>query len=404
MKAKKALILFAVLLMLAALTGCGRSGVTKGDVLRDLNGSAYLPVSGLQIEKVDITQQRTDKKSGTDTVYVDASGSVGDTNYEFRYILEYLYFDKGGWILQNVEPWQEETWELEPVSDRIVLRDITANDYGVLSGAEIADSSSVWDASLPASGSCEKTLLFTVRGNGYHGSVTATACYALTSAGWEYQYHYYDSVEVYPEYSVTAADAEDYVEDLYGLPATETAVEPAWDICRETHYVVIRDERPYLTIATTVRLDCSYDQESLDWTVTDCTKTEENYEWDVVGTWFAEGTAESDILYPNGFRYRVKCVVTQEDAQTFRVDYDYLNPIVPWTSFVGVKEDDTGSGTVYVDVSGTHQDNGYCADHCWKVLTDLPDTNDQLLFSEEEGVRITHFSWGSYRKDLQRIA
>ena len=87
------------------------------------------------------------------------------------------------------------------------------------------------------------------------------------------------------------------------------------------------------------------------------------------------------------------------------MDYEYLNPIVPWTSYYGKQENEIGSGTVYVNVNDTYckTKNGiWDITPEWRILVDLPGTSDQLLFSAVTGVQIAHFSWGSYTKELVR--
>ena len=405
MRHKKMLIIVCSVLFAIILTGCSNNGKSEKEIASDLSDSDYLPVDGLVISDIDVFQRRTDTKDGTDLVYVKASGKAGSIEYQFSYLLNYLYFDKGGWILQSAEPYQMEEWSIDSVDETIVQKDVVENDHGILYGVTITDFARLLDNISPQTGVCEETVRLKGQGEGFHCDVTVVAGYVLTSEGWKYNYHYYQDKTVYPEYSVSTGESEAYVEQVYGLPATEISVDTNWEYGRETHYVVTSERFPYLTIETMVETEYRFDEDLLCWVINTNYTNGANYLWDVIGTWQAEGNAESDILYPNGFPYRVKCVVSQENEQTYRVDYEYLNPIVPWTSYYGKQENEIGTGTVYVNVNDTYckTKNGiWDITPEWRILVDLPGTSDQLLFSAVTGVQITHFSWGSYTKELVR--
>ena len=406
MKNKKTLLaLIGMILFALLITGCAKSVKTEEQIATDLSRSEYLPADGLQINEIDILQRRTDAKNGTDLVYVNARGAAGKIKYQFSYILDYLYFDQGGWILQSVEPYKTENWMLDPVDDNEVQQDILENDWGILYGVDIISCDRFSESIFPQSGSCTKTLRIEGQGQGYHCDATVQVSYQITTDGWKYINHYYENKIAYPEYSASAAAAETYVQSIYGFPSEEASVDTEWDYARETHYVVSREILNYLTIAKSVEIDYSFDADTLSWIIDDYHEIAENYIWDVAGTWYAEGVAESDTLYPKGFKYMVKCRVTPIDEQSFQVDYEYLNPIVPWTSRSGTKQDDIGAGTVYVDVNKTYRTtkNGmWDITPEWRLETDLPGSEEFLLFSADKGVSITHWSWGGYTKTLIR--
>ena len=203
MRHKKMLIIVCSMLFAIILTGCSNNGKSEKEIASDLSNSDYLPVDGLVISDIDAFQRRTDTKDGTDLVYVKASGKAGSIEYQFSYLLNYLYFDKGGWILQSAEPYQMEEWSIDSVDETIVQKDVVENDYGILYGVAITDFARLLDNISPQTGVCEETVRLKGQGEGFHCDVTVVAGYVLTSEGWKYNYHYYQDKTVYPEYSVS---------------------------------------------------------------------------------------------------------------------------------------------------------------------------------------------------------
>ncbi len=392
---KKRLMILCTVLLVLLLSGCVKKPKNEAEILEDLSGSDYLPVSGLELDEIEVTQRRTDKKNKTDLVYVDVGGEIDDTQYKLSYICDYLYFDKGGWILQDARANKQEEWSVDPVRDSVAQNDIQSHDSTLLYDVQITKCTGIAETASMTAGRCVKRLSFEGIGQGYHCDADVEVSYELTADGWRYLSHNYNYYTVYPEYGVSTQEAEWYAQQVSCLPVSEISTESYWDYGEEVHYLVSYKEYEYLTIETTIMIYYVFDQEMRCWTVEDYQELGNEYLWDVDGTWFVEGRQEPDkILFPKGFDYRIDLKVTQLDSYTFQVDYDCVNPIVPWSA-----DDEVLKGTVYVDVSQTKENS----DHEWIIKTEMPHTNDTLLFHMDNGVSITHFSWGSYEKKLERL-
>ena len=401
---KKIGLLIGIAFMAVLMAACAGKTKSEKDIAKDLSESDLLLAEGLKIENVEITQRKTDKKDKKDLIYADLSGSANGTAYTFSYILEYTYFDKGGWILQSAEPINTKSWHIDEVSDEVALEDsIKVFEDELFNKIDVTESESIITEVFPETGTCQKSVMIKGQGEGFHGTFILDADYIFTSQGWVYDSGSYGVNSLIPEYSMSKEEVEQYVQSIYGFTAEETSVYTDWDNGMETHYVISRESLPYVGVETYVTVNCYFDAYEFSWRISDYQEGTTYYNWDVEGTWYVEGKQKPDeILFPKGFDYRIKCVVTKVDPLTFQVDYEFLNPIIPWSS-----SDVVGSGTVYVDTSETldcrHKSMLYNPYNYELYATaDIPGFSEVIMFSAENGVSISHFSWGSYERQLTR--
>ena len=395
-------LMWGLVLLCVLLSGCLKSPKTEKEIIQDLNESKDLPVKGLEYDKASILKRRTDKRDKTDLVYVRASGKMNETRFSFSYKLDYEYFDQGGWILQKAEPDDMESWEIDPVDEGQIQKDVVEHDTDLLRAAKHSEYSIVSTEISPEKGRCVATMSVTGQGEDFTFEALITAEYQFAAAGWEYESHSLHDLSITPTKSESSESVEEAVSLLYGLPAHEEYIETDWDSCAETHYVTVTEDFPYLSIRTVIEVDYFFDPEAFCWLMIERREGDKTFDWDVEGTWYAEGRQAPDkVLFPQGFDYRIKCVVTAEEANTYQVDYEYLNPIIPW------KGDDVGEGTIYLDADLTEDLRNRSLlyapyDFDIYLQGELPNTNEVILFTPENGVILTHFSWSGYAKELTR--
>lgn len=413
---KKRMMYLLFVLLALNLTACGGKPVkSESEIAADLTASEYLPADGMEVSDVNILLRKTDKDKGLDEVTVTAGGYAGGSRFDLSYTLYYEYYDKGGWTLQRAEQYFDVPWEIMGTAEEQILRDLQSQADGVLGVSDIENYTTGYSSLTANMDSAEysMSLQINAQSDSYQvrSEAEVTVSYHLTSDGWKYTDMCYDSLRVIPLFGADTAVSELFVQEQYGNPTQLYDCRSDWENASETHYVLSVEEHNYLDVATLVAVNYVFDPELLCWNIQSDQALNTEFRWDVVGTWYAEGRVVNN-QYPDGFDYKIICVVTQDDPETLRVDYDCLNPIVPWKTLVGIHNrdtDETASGTCYVDLSQVEKSKinqgiwGSKDTGEWEIKMDLPGTKDELCVHSEKGIYIDHFSWGSYAKQLARI-
>ena len=91
-------------MLITILCGC-MADPPKGDKLKaDLEESFYFQQYGLKIDSVTVDKRQTNKETEkTDTVYCTVVASTETYQVTESIIGQYIYYDEGGWILENVQ-------------------------------------------------------------------------------------------------------------------------------------------------------------------------------------------------------------------------------------------------------------------------------------------------------------
>ena len=110
---KRKIILLLSVMLITILCGC-MADPPKGDKLKaDLEESFYFQQYGLKIDSVTVDKRQTNKEiEKTDTVYCTVVASTKTYQVTESIIGQYIYYDEGGWILENVYPLSEPKFEL----------------------------------------------------------------------------------------------------------------------------------------------------------------------------------------------------------------------------------------------------------------------------------------------------
>lgn len=116
-------LLFLIVMMLTVMvSGCALRGVEDATVIEDV--IATFQNESQQVENVEILE--SEKEEGTQNVYV--SFEIRDPVYTGKryYHLLYNYYDRGGWMMDQIQPYLEEKWYSEPVAAYHPQEDIIA--------------------------------------------------------------------------------------------------------------------------------------------------------------------------------------------------------------------------------------------------------------------------------------
>lgn len=131
-------IVFLIAIMLAfVLSGCVLGNVKDKMVVKDI--LAEFQNEYQKIENIEII--KSDKKEKTENVYV--SFELQNQVFEAKryYQLTYDYYDRGGWMLNGVNPYQENRWEIYPIKGYEPSKDIIAEELFVAYNAWAGGSS-----------------------------------------------------------------------------------------------------------------------------------------------------------------------------------------------------------------------------------------------------------------------
>lgn len=112
-------------------TGCSNVADEK-KILSDLENDVHFAFldDGEKIEKLEIDKRQTEKKQNVDTVWCTITTSDTEVLLEKNAVLQYEYYDKGGWMLNDVTVNPSNEWirtPLKGVDDAKVLSSL----YGI---------------------------------------------------------------------------------------------------------------------------------------------------------------------------------------------------------------------------------------------------------------------------------
>lgn len=158
-KYMKITLIMCILGMMFLMAGCGKGGVPKEkDIIRDLQeanldrvtrGERYID---LNIDSLKIDRQRVDDKEMVAYCIIDMHNN--DVKATMYYELFYIYYDKGGWILEDCVEWEKaEYTPLSGVNVQEAVDELLADNYYRYSEVEFVAEETNLEA-------CEAKLTF----------------------------------------------------------------------------------------------------------------------------------------------------------------------------------------------------------------------------------------------------
>lgn len=113
MKKKLFGILLTGVLCIGMLVGCGlEDPPAEKQIVEDVNafGIDVLEEDGVVITDCEIIKRQTNEEEKEDIAYCRLTSKEGYCRAEYEFKLTYNYYDEGGWVLDVVEPENEDTW------------------------------------------------------------------------------------------------------------------------------------------------------------------------------------------------------------------------------------------------------------------------------------------------------
>lgn len=110
------------------LSGCS-SAKSEKEIVTDLQASASFAAETVKIYNYTIIKRQTDKNAKTDFVYVNVDAKNDQVLCNRSYKMTYALYNSG-WLLEEVEPFEKETWTAKPlcgVSDETIQEYIAQN-------------------------------------------------------------------------------------------------------------------------------------------------------------------------------------------------------------------------------------------------------------------------------------
>ena len=368
-----AIAVFAVLLLLTA-AACGASAKQESDIKEDLAAYGCLP-SEMKIDKLDIRLRQTDKNAKTDEVWITVSAASGGVDFTLGYELSYTYYDKGGWVLENVQR------DYDGVDETQLLDDIKQ------SGDYYMEITKMTGGSLSYGGPSEDLTQYNAAVNVESENDSASCqleydlVYLLTKNGWELDSVMGYVVDAVPKVSATQDEIMAYVSSMYDNEMQYDYVESDYESGQETHYVSLLTRHNFMTQRDIVGVQCSFNKDGLTWDILSCDNTDTKYDWDALGTWTCSGEAEDvRAIKTYQYTYSATVTVTQLDANTLQVVYDVVGFL---------RYDKNISGTVYFDLT---QDPHHAATQLsyehWYLDSGSIDSYATVRFDADEGLKL----------------
>ena len=195
MKRKKIKLMSTFILALLFMTGCGMSVKNEDQILDDVeNYESEINFFGFS-DAVTIEKRQTNKDNKEDTVYVTLYGSNDYAYQEYDCVLYYNYYDKGGWILDNLEVEDFNVTDLRARDDEEILETFNNNPEDYVQGTfdtinfthvetvDFDESTFYSFKRVWFEAKCEKALKYTAK-NAY----VLTEIYNPQTGEWEDQY------------------------------------------------------------------------------------------------------------------------------------------------------------------------------------------------------------------------
>lgn len=354
----KKLCLLIILLCLI-LTGCGAKAKDNQAIIEDIMSSQILPIdSSTQITDLEIIQRQTTKSEKTDWVFVQVNGHVQQVEFTAQYELSYEYFDQGGWILQNIQPYQQEVWTIQcPEQDRLA-EDLTRMLYMDLPGVTVENVQLIGATHTSDLLECHVSADVEVSNEYATGTFPVHANYILSPNGWEYLRSNVDheNAVVTPVAGVPEAyvvEAAIHQLDYWGTYEPMGSLDDfVWG--SQVWYLQNHEPGEYLDLYHNVSLFYTFDVARMEWVLDDIYDDDTIYDWNLEGTWKCSGTG-TDYGINNDYDYNYELTLVIEDTgnHQYQVDYSFTAPF-------GYKLDSNNkrylpeySGTFYLDAAET---------------------------------------------------
>ena len=397
-----------MLLICLLLAGCGMEVKDEQAIMEDiLAEDVILKDYRPQIIWMEIIQRQTNKDDKTDRVFVQLEGRVEAESFTCQYALCYEYFDQGGWILQDIQPYMQEEWTIHCPDEKQLRSDLTKPMALDLPGLKVQEIE--WSHAYHSPDLTDCTVYATVHGvNEYaKGVFSVRANYVLNSFGWWYQDSYidYENSVVTPIAGV-AEDAvlgDAYVFCDYGGNYTVTDRRDDFTWGSQVWYLQNREPGEYLDVIHDVQIAYYFDTEQLCWVLESADTLNTEYQWNIAGSWRSAGTANG--VYGD-YDYDLTMDITDLGGGQFQVDYDFCGAYGQEAQPDGSRIIPDYSGTIYADASLTELrgDNfwyGGTPENQYMMELDPHDFFGKLFVSSEDGIYLYRSGAGSRHFERQ---
>ena len=113
---KKFVLMLLAAALLLTLAGCAPEPADEQAMAEDVAGRLAQPSGEAEIGSLSVIKRQTDKGAKTDLVYVQVDYATPASERSERYKLTYGLYNEG-WILDEMEPYEQQTWTLTPLAE-----------------------------------------------------------------------------------------------------------------------------------------------------------------------------------------------------------------------------------------------------------------------------------------------
>jgi len=393
---------FMMILVCLLLAGCGMEVTDDFTIKQDLLAEGVLPLGqDAPVTFLQVLQRQTNKDDKTDRVFVEVECRAELVEYICRYELIYEYFDQGGWVLQDIRPWQQEDWSIDHPRTKQLEEDV---HYPIGWDPPAIEVTTVELVSAVASEDLtECTVYATVQGRSEYADATfpVELTYTLTPIGWKFQYGWvdYENAEVTPfagipeEYAL--ADAQLFFGIAGNYAVTGHRDDFAWG--SQVWYLQIREPGEYLDVIYDVQMAYYFDAVQQCWLPEGTEVLGTGFQWNIAGSWRSTGTANG--VYGD-YDYDLTMDITDLGGGQFRVDYDFRGCYGPEGQPDGSRVIPDYSGTIYADTAQTeYRDEnlwyGGTPENQFVIELDPHDFFGKLFVCSENGIYLYRSGAGS---------
>ena len=112
---KRAFLLVLIGLLLLSLAGCSPAPADGNAMTADVAERLTRSGGEADVQSLEVIKRQTDKRAKTDLVYVQVDYATPTAERSEKYKLTYGLYNEG-WILDEMEPYEPETWAIKPLA------------------------------------------------------------------------------------------------------------------------------------------------------------------------------------------------------------------------------------------------------------------------------------------------
>ena len=304
-------VIISILLFIIAVVGYlifRNPPKNESEIIADLEENKdFFPYCDLTIEELNILRRKTDKKNGTDNIFVEIEAENKDIgldctlSYEIKYV---LYND--GWELENLSKYNEGVWNISYPEDELILAEVYRQyPFFNANGVEFENINKKFTDETPNHTKTTYSVAFSAKKDmdQFEAIIEGTLFFNLEKNGWQYDetksYFMDNSNKLIPKYAVGEEAARQIVSQLKDERASEVTLlyaDESLENQSASYHFESKTYFKYLTVVDYYAVWYHFDNNTADWVYDTSGIMEEKEEWNIASHIYETEMAAKQFL------------------------------------------------------------------------------------------------------------